>query len=153
MQAKKVLSTFLKLGVSAVLIGYLAVTAASDPKFTVLLKGEKNWRVLAAALPVCLFAVTLTILRWQLLVRAIGLSFTIGETFHRFLGYLANLLPLGLVAGDSLKSVMLIHRNPQRKTKRLLPFWLIACSDFTRCSCSLQLPRCYCLPNKWRSWE
>src|SRR5206468_2667804 len=48
----------------------------------------------------------------------LGLSFSIRETLRAgFLGYLANLLPFGLVAGDSLKAVMLIHRNPRRKTE------------------------------------
>src|SRR5205823_12211888 len=67
---------------------------------------------------ICLLAVTITILRWHLLVHALGLSFTVRETLRAgFLGYLANLLPFGLVAGDSLKAVMLIHRNPRRKTE------------------------------------
>jgi hypothetical protein len=65
-----------------------------------------------------LLAVTITILRWRLLIGALGLSFSIRETLRAgFLGYLANLLPLGLVAGDSLKAVMLIRRNPRRKTE------------------------------------
>jgi hypothetical protein len=111
-------STALKLGVSAVLVGYLAYRAANDPQFTELLAGPKNWPVLLAALPVCLFAVTVTIMRWRLLIGALGLAFTMRETLRAgFLGYLANLLPFGLVAGDSLKAVMLIHRNPRRKTE------------------------------------
>jgi glycosyltransferase 2 family protein len=117
-QLKKLLSTLLKLGISGVLIGYLIVRAASDPQFGALVTRPKNWPVLLCALPVCLFAVTITILRWNLLVGALGLSFSIRETLRAgFLGYLANLLPFGLVAGDSLKAVMLIHRNPRRKTE------------------------------------
>jgi uncharacterized membrane protein YbhN (UPF0104 family) len=115
---KKLASTAIKLGVSALLVGYLAYRAANDPQFTELLAGPKNWPVLLAALPVCLVAVTTTILRWRLLIGALGLSFSVRETLRAgFLGYLANLLPLGLVAGDSLKAVMLIHRNPRRKTE------------------------------------
>jgi glycosyltransferase 2 family protein len=111
-------STALKLGVSALLIGYLVYRAANDPQFKELLAGPKDWPVLLAALPVCLVAVTVTILRWRLLTGALGLSFTVRETLRAgFLGYLANLLPFGLVAGDSLKAVMLIHRNPRRKTE------------------------------------
>src|SRR5205823_14676338 len=65
-----------------------------------------------------LIAVTITILRWNLLIGALGLSFSVRETLRAgFLGYLANLMPFGLVAGDSLKAVMLIHRNPGRKTE------------------------------------
>ena len=118
MQTKRIISTVVKLGVSAALVGYLIFRAAGDPQFGELLSGKKNWPVLLAALPVCLLAVTVTILRWHLLVSALGLSFTVRETLRAgFLGYLANLLPFGLVAGDSLKAVMLIHRNPRRKTE------------------------------------
>jgi uncharacterized protein (TIRG00374 family) len=117
-QTRNLIATFAKLAVSAVLIGYLYSRAAADQHFGELLSGPKNWPVLLSALPLCLFAVTVTILRWNLLVRAIGLSFTVRQTLRAgFLGYLANLLPFGLVAGDSLKAVMLIHSNPRRKTE------------------------------------
>jgi len=117
-QLKNIVSTILKFAVSAVLIGYLIVRAAGDPQFATLVAGKKNWPVLICALPVCLFAVTTTILRWRLLIGALGLSFSVRETLRAgFLGYLANLSPIGLVAGDSLKAVMLIHRNPRRKTE------------------------------------
>ena len=116
--AKKFALTALKLGVSAVLIGWLAYMASNDPQFAELVAGPKNWPVLLAALPVCLAAVTITVLRWHLLIHALGLKFTVRETLRAgFLAYLANLLPMGLVAGDSLKAVMLIHRNSRRKTE------------------------------------
>jgi glycosyltransferase 2 family protein len=115
---KKLLSTVLKLGISAALVGWLVYMAANDPQFAELVAGPKNWPVLVLALPVCLAAVTITILRWHLLIHALGLQFTVRETLRAgFLAYLANLLPMGLVAGDSLKAVMLIHRNPRRKTE------------------------------------
>ena len=117
-QPKKLLGTLVKLALSAALIGYLAYKAAHDPQFRTLVAGPKNWPLLLSALPVCLAAVTVTILRWQLLISALGLSFSVRETLRAgFLAYLANLLPLGLVAGDSLKMVMLGHRNPRRKTE------------------------------------
>jgi uncharacterized protein (TIRG00374 family) len=117
-QTRKVIATFGKLAVSAVLIGYLFSRARADQQFGELISRPKNWPMLLCALPICLFAVTTTILRWNLLVRAIGLSFTVQQTLRAgFLGYLANLLPFGLVAGDSLKAVMLIHSNPRRKTE------------------------------------
>jgi uncharacterized protein (TIRG00374 family) len=117
-QTRKIIATFGKLAISALLIGYLFSKARADQHFGELISGPKNWPVLLCALPICLFAVTLTILRWNLLVRAIGLSFSVRQTLRAgFLGYLANLLPFGLVAGDSLKAVILIHSNPRRKTE------------------------------------
>ena len=119
MQLRKVVSTFAKLAISGSLIGYLIFRAAHDPQFGELLAGKKNWPILLCTLPVCLFAVTVTILRWHLLIRALGLSFTVRETLRAgFLGYLANLMPFGLVAGDSLKAVILIHRNPAQDARR-----------------------------------
>jgi hypothetical protein len=118
MPAKNAVSAAVKLAVSAALIGYLVKRAWSDPQFAALLEGPKNWPLLVCVLPVCLVAVTITILRWHLLVHSLELSFRVRETLRAgFLAYLANLLPLGLVAGDSLKAVMLIHRNPTRKTE------------------------------------
>jgi len=115
---KKLLSTVAKLAVSGLLLGYLGWMAAGDPQFAELVAGPKNWPVLLLTLPVCLAAVTITILRWHLLIRTLGLRFSVRETLRAgFLGYLANLLPFGLVAGDSLKAVMLIHRNSRRKTE------------------------------------
>jgi len=117
-RSKKLVSTLGKLGLSAVLVGYLAMKAAGDKQFAELIQGPKNWPLLVLALPICLAAVTATILRWHFLIWAIDLKFTLRQTLRAgFLGYLANLLPLGLVAGDSLKAVMLIHSNPRRKTE------------------------------------
>jgi uncharacterized membrane protein YbhN (UPF0104 family) len=51
-------------------------------------------------------------------VRTLGLAFTLRDVLRAgFLGYAFNLIPLGLVAGDSVKAVMLIHKNPRRKTE------------------------------------
>ena len=120
MQPKKIIATAAKLAVSGLLVGYLVVRAANDKQFGDLLAGEKNWPLLILALPICLTAVTMTILRWHLLLRTLALSFSLRESLRAgFLGYLANLLPFGLVAGDSLKAVMLIHRNPRRKTEAI----------------------------------
>jgi hypothetical protein len=119
-QQKKIIATAAKLAVSGLLVGYLVVRAANDKQFGDLLAGEKNWPLLLLALPICLTAVTMTILRWHLLLRTLALSFSLRESLRAgFLGYLANLLPFGLVAGDSLKAVMLIHRNPRRKTEAI----------------------------------
>lgn len=117
-QSKKTLATVLKLSLSVALIGFLGYKAAGDPHFGELVAGPKNWPLLAATMPLCLLAVVITIFRWHLLLGALGLSFSLRQTLRAgFLAYLANLLPLGLVAGDSLKAVMLIHHNPRQKTE------------------------------------
>jgi hypothetical protein len=117
---RQLLSTILKVGFSAVLVGFLGWRAYNDPSFRDLASGPKNWPLLLSALPICLVAVTITILRWHLLVRTLGLSFTVRDTLRAgFLAYAFNLIPVGLVAGDSVKAVMLIHKNPRRKTEAI----------------------------------
>jgi uncharacterized protein (TIRG00374 family) len=115
---KKLIIVAVKVAFSAALLGYLGVQAYHDERFRELAAGPKNWSILVWTVPCCLAAVTVTILRWQMLVRALGLEFTRRDALRAgFLGYLVNLLPFGLVGGDSLKAVMLIHKNPRRKTE------------------------------------
>ena len=118
MQTKQLISNGIKVALSAALIGYLAWQAYHDQRFYDLATKPKNWAVLVCALPLCLAAVTVTILRWQLFVRTLGLTFTTRDALRAgFVGYLVNLAPFGLVGGDSIKAVMLIHKNPRRKTE------------------------------------
>jgi uncharacterized protein (TIRG00374 family) len=117
-RAKRAISTLLKIALSAAMLGYLGYRAYHDKQFYALAAGPKNWLMLAAAVPVGLAAVTITILRWHMLVRTLGLEFTVREALRAgFISYLVNLMPFGLVGGDSLKAVMLIHRQPRRKTE------------------------------------
>lgn len=100
------------------MLGYLGFQAYHDERFLALAGGPKNWPILLCALPICLTAVMIAILRWHMLVRTLGLDFTIRDALRAgFIGNLVNLMPFGLVGGDSLKAVMLIHRNPHRKTE------------------------------------
>ena len=117
-QTKKLIGTALKVSLSAALIGYLAWQAYHDQRFYDLATKPKNWPLLFCALPICLTAVTVTILRWQMFVRTLGLAFTTRDALRAgFVSYLLLLAPLGLVGGDSIKALMLIHRNPRRKTE------------------------------------
>jgi uncharacterized membrane protein YbhN (UPF0104 family) len=117
---RQLISTIIKVGFSAVLVGFLAWRAYNDPSFRELAGRPKNWPLLLTALPICLVAVTITILRWHMLVRTLGLSFAVRDSLRAgFLAYACNLIPVGLVAGDSVKAVMLIHKNLLRKTEAI----------------------------------
>lgn len=117
MQAKKILTTLLNVA-SVLLLAFLGWQAIRDVQFRTLAAAPKYWPLLVCALPICLAAVTITILRWHLLLRALGLTFSLRETVRAgFLAYFWNLAPFGMVGGDSLKAVMLIHRNMRRKTE------------------------------------
>lgn len=85
-----------------------------------LLAGPKDWLMLALALLAVLVAVLITILRWHMLLRTLGLQFSARESIRAgFMGYLFNLLPLGLAGADAVKAGFLIHRNPSRKTEAI----------------------------------
>ena len=119
---KKFLITLLKIGTSVAIITYLVWDAAGIKNqeggnvFEQLLSRHKDWGLLAAAWVFCASAVTLTMVRWWYLVRALGLPFRFTDGLRiGFLGYLFNLAPMGIVGGDLLKGWLLArqHRRDQ----------------------------------------
>ncbi len=109
-----------KIGVSVAILGYLIFSAFQNPDFVNMLEGWRNWLWwrLAGAVLLVLAAVALTVCRWQMLARTLGLEFTTREALRvGFLGYAVNLLPLGLVGGDAVKAVFLSRLNPTRRTE------------------------------------
>ncbi len=121
---KKHVITLLKVGISVAIIYYLVVQAqgAGDKGkanvFEQLKSQPKQWGVLVAAWLFCASAVTLTLIRWWYLVRALDLPLRFTEALRiGFLGYLFNLAPLGIVVGDLLKALMLAREHPDQKAK------------------------------------
>ena len=107
-----------KIGVSVAILAYLIWNAAHQEGFKEHIYGQKDWLRLTVALVLVLMAVTLTVFRWQLLARTLGLEFSTKEALRvGFLGYAVNLLPLGLVGGDTVKAVFLARLHPTRKTE------------------------------------
>ena len=109
-----------KIGVSVAILGYLIFSAFQNPDFVNLLEGWRNWLWwrLSGAVLLVLAAVVLTVCRWQMLARTLGLEFSTREALRvGFLGYAVNLLPLGLVGGDAVKAVFLSRLNPTRRTE------------------------------------
>lgn len=65
-----------------------------------------------------LLAVSLTMFRWRLLVRALDIPLSMPDALRvGFLGYLFNLLPLGLVGGDGLKAYFVAKKFPSHATE------------------------------------
>src|SRR5688500_13978784 len=93
---KRVISTLVKVAISASLFGFLFWRVRDDPSFWGLAGRPKDWRVLLSALPVGLLAVPLMVLRWQMFLRTLGLAFTLRDVLRAgFLGYAYNLIPVG----------------------------------------------------------
>jgi len=122
---KKLIVTTLKIGVSLAIVAWLVWDAAGTTNqsgenvFQLLVHQSKNWALLAAAWAFCASAVTLTLIRWWYLVRALDLPFRLTEGLRiGFLGYLFNLAPMGIVGGDLLKAVMLAREYDARQRVR-----------------------------------
>ncbi len=114
-KAKRWLIGLAKVGVSAAILFWLFGKAVQDDSFHQLQRQPKDWPLLVAALATTLFAVTITIVRWLLLVRAVELPFTLREALRLgFLGYLLNFFTLGIVGGDAIRAVFIARRNPGR---------------------------------------
>jgi len=115
---KRTFFTLLKFGVSAGLIAWLVVQAQRDKAFADLASQPKDWLLLAAAAACCFAAITLTFVRWYVLVRALDLPFSLKDSFRLgFLGYLLNFVSLGAVGGDLFKAVFVAREQPGRRAE------------------------------------
>jgi hypothetical protein len=118
---KKLLLVCLKIGISAVILAYLVYQAHANDVFPDLAAREKDWKLLAGAVAACFAGLGITIVRWWYLVRALGIDFSLRESFRLgFLGFLFNLAPMGILGGDLLKAVMLGRHYPEHRAESLV---------------------------------
>ncbi|HID75743.1 MAG TPA: flippase-like domain-containing protein [Planctomycetaceae bacterium] len=115
---KKLLVTFVKIGISLGILAYLVRDAQKHEVFGDLLRQPKDWPVLGLAVVACFCAVLLTLVRWCYLVRALDLPFRLGEALRLgFLGYLFNLAPMGIMGGDLLKAFLLARQQREHQAR------------------------------------
>ena len=119
---KKALLMLLKVGLSAAIIGYLVWDATKGKDggntFANLRDEPKDWSLLAAAWVLLMVANVLTFIRWGHLARAIGIPCRTTDAIRiGFWGFLFNLAPLGVVAGDLVKAVMLAREHRQHRAE------------------------------------
>ena len=109
----------IKLGLTVGILAFLVWRAIAADAFTDLIHQQKNWSLLAAAAFLCLVGVMITIVRWYMLVRVIGIECKFsGAVRIGFLGYMFNLVPMGgIVAGDVVKAVMLGRESQKQYAK------------------------------------
>jgi uncharacterized protein (TIRG00374 family) len=103
-----------------------------------ILKGRIHWEYLALAAAICAASSLLTFVRWYVLVRAVGLPFTIADALRLGLvGFYFNTFLPGSVGGDILKAAFLAREQSRRTVAvatvvmdRILGlwalFWLVA---------------------------
>lgn len=117
---KKIAIWLLKVGFSVAVLGFLAWKARQEGSLDELLEHDKNWTFAAAGGFAMLFTVLVQFFRWRLLVRALDLRLSVGETLRLgFMGQLFSLLGVGMLGGDALKTFFLGRHNKGRMTEAL----------------------------------
>ncbi len=115
---KKLGVAAVKYGVSLAIVGWLLWDARGNELFATLVQSHKDWSLLALAWLACFAAVAATFVRWFLLVRALGLPFSLRDAFRLgFLGYLFNFVSFGGVGGDLIKAVFVARQMPGRRAE------------------------------------
>lgn len=117
---KKHLLTLLRFLVPGAILAYLLWTIGSDPEnldaVRQIFSGKTHWTSVGFAFGCALAALSLTFLRWYLLVISVGISFNLKDAFRLgFLGYMLNFVGLGGVGGDLFKGFMLAKANPEKR--------------------------------------
>jgi uncharacterized protein (TIRG00374 family) len=114
---KRYLSIFLKFALPLALIAWLLASVPAE-QYQQFASRPKNWPMLVGAWAVVFCAVSLTFVRWYLLVRALGLNFRLLDAFRLgFLGYLFNFVSVGSVGGDLFKAIFIAREQPGRRTE------------------------------------
>ncbi len=113
----KIIGSLVFLG----LLFYFTVnTQVKRQTFVEVLRGHKDWGLLALGFLTLFTAVLITFVRWRYLVLALGVDFSMLETLRvSFLGYMFNFLPTGIAGGDLLKAIMLGKEKPGNGAKAL----------------------------------
>jgi hypothetical protein len=114
----KALVPLAKLAVSLAIVGLLLRQLVGSEHFGTLRAQRWEWGYFLAACGVSVVAVGGTFVRWCLLVRALGLPFTLKDAMRLgSLGYMLNLVLIGSVGGDLVKAVMAAREQPGRRTQ------------------------------------
>ena len=115
---KKLIVNLVKISISVAIIAYLVVQARRHESFANLRDQPKDWLLLSLAWLLAFAAVSISFLRWYVLVRALDLPFRVRDAFRLgFLGYLLNFISVGSVGGDLFKAVFIAREQPGRRTQ------------------------------------
>lgn len=136
MPSRKFWLLSLQATISLALLGYLGYHAWRDKTFTELAAAPKDVTPLVLAWFAALGATVVTLLRWWVLVHALGMPLTPREALRiGFVAYFLNVLGLGIVGGDTLKAVFLGRRTRGRRAEavtsivldRVLGLYVLVC--------------------------
>ena len=114
---KKYILPILKFALAASIIGWLVYNIDAE-QLAEVRRRRIDWSTLFAGFVCCFGAVSLTFVRWRMLVRAVDIPFAISDAFRLgFLGYLLNFVSVGIVGGDLFKAVFIARQCPGRRAE------------------------------------
>jgi uncharacterized protein (TIRG00374 family) len=107
-----------KIALAAAILLFLFVRVRQNQGFSRLVNEPKQWHLLAAALACTFLSVTLSFVRWHVLVNALGLRFRLADALRLgALGFALNFVSLGTIGGDLFKAIFLAKDFPGRRTE------------------------------------
>ncbi|QDS98964.1 lysylphosphatidylglycerol synthase transmembrane domain-containing protein [Adhaeretor mobilis] len=99
------------------ILGFLLYRLRGDDVFTRLISEPKEWSRLLLAQVAILSAFSLSCIRWYLLVKALGISFSLKDAFRLgSLGFLLSQVSLGSIGGDLFKALVIAREQPEHQT-------------------------------------
>ena len=114
---KKTIITLLKYGIPLAIIVWLLGSVDREQASRVLARKE-NWPALIGGFVIAFSAISLSFVRWYLLVRILALPFRLADAFRLgFLGYLLTFVSGGSVGGDLFKAAFVAHEQPGRRSE------------------------------------
>lgn len=114
------LSTWITIAKLAILVAIVAWIVCTFPRkdWETLARQEKNWWMLGQAFVIILVAHLVSFCRWQILVRALDVPFSILEAIRLgFLGTLLTFVSVGAVGGDVFKAIAAARRAQSKRTE------------------------------------
>jgi hypothetical protein len=107
-----------KISLAVAILGYLLVQVQQQAGFSRLVTEPKIWPLLAVGLLCTAAAITLTFIRWHVLLSALGLNFRLRDTVRLgALGFALNFVSLGSIGGDLFKAIFAAKDSPGRRTE------------------------------------
>src|SRR5689334_19813171 len=107
-----------KFALAAAILTYLIIAQRSA--FTQLTQQPINWWLLAAAQLLTFAMTTLSIVRWHILLLALGFDVRLVRTLRLgAVGFALNFVSPGAIGGDFFKAIFLAHDHPERRTEAI----------------------------------
>ena len=127
----------------AILVGHRGLADLYFPKEKLgrMVAQDKNWFLLGQAFAIVLIAHLFSFWRWQILVQAIGVPFTLLEAIRLgFLGTLLNLVSVGSVGGDVFKAIEAARKAEKKRAEVVASVLVDRAARLARtcyCGCAL----------------